>query len=67
MKISGRNKFSAIIKEVIKNDVTAKIVMDYKGDELVSVITADSVADLNLKPGDEVTALVKSTEMMVMK
>lgn len=67
MKISGRNKLRATIKEIIKNEVTAKVVMDYKGDELVSVITADSVKDLDLKPGDEVTALVKSTEMMVMK
>lgn len=67
MKISGRNKLKATIKEIIKNEVTAKVVMDYKGDELVSVITADSVKDLDLKPGDEVTALVKSTEMMVMK
>lgn len=45
MKISGRNKFRAINKDVIKNDVTAKIVMDYKGDELVSVINTDSVED----------------------
>ncbi len=67
MKISGRNKLRATIKEVVKNDVTAKVIMDYKGDELVSIITADSVDDLNLKPGDEVIALVKSTEMMVMK
>ncbi len=45
----------------------AKIVMDYKGDELVAVITNDSVDDLELKVGDKVTALVKATEMMVLK
>jgi molybdopterin-binding protein len=27
----------------------------------------DSVEDLNLKPGDKVSALVKATEMMVIK
>jgi molybdopterin-binding protein len=67
MKISGRNKLQATVKEVVKGAVMAKVVLDYKGDELVSVITVDSVIDLDLKPGDQVTALVKATEMMVLK
>jgi len=67
MKISGRNKLRATVKEVIKGTVMAKVVMDYKGDELVAAITVDSVNDLDLKPGDTVTALIKATEMMVMK
>ena len=67
MKVSGRNKMAATIKEIVQGGVMAKIVLDYKGDELVAVITNDSVADLDLKVGDKVTALVKATEMMVMK
>ncbi len=67
MKISGRNKLQATVKDVVKGAVMAKVVMDYKGDTLVSMITIDSVTDLDLKPGDKVTALVKSTEMLVMK
>ena len=67
MKISGRNKLGATIKEIVQGGVMAKVVMDYKGDELVAVITNDSVEDLGLKVGDQVTALIKATEMMVMK
>jgi len=67
MKISGRNKLQATITEIVKGGVVSKIVMDYKGDELVAVITNDSVDDLELKVGDNVTALVKATEMMVLK
>jgi molybdopterin-binding protein len=67
MKISGRNKLQATVKEVVKGAVMAKVVMDYRGDELVAAITLDSVEDLGLKPGDQVTALVKATEMMVIK
>lgn len=67
MKISGRNKMGATVKEIVKGGVVAKVVMDYKGDELVAVITNDSVEDLGLKVGDQVTALVKATEMMIMK
>lgn len=67
MKISGRNKLQATVKEVVRGSVMAKVVMDYKGEELVAAITVDSVNDLDLKPGDKVTALIKATEMMVLK
>ncbi|QDR80601.1 TOBE domain-containing protein [Sporomusa termitida] len=67
MKISGRNKLEATVKEVVKGAVMAKVVMDCKGSELVAAITVDSVEDLKLAPGDKVTALVKATEMMVLK
>ena len=67
MKISGRNKLAATVKEIVRGAVMAKVVMDFNGTELVSVITVDSVDDLDLKVGDKVTALVKSTEMMVIK
>ena len=67
MKISGRNKLRATVKQVVKGAVMAKVVMDYKGDELIAAITVDSVEDLDIKPGDEVTALVKATEMRVLE
>lgn len=67
MKISGRNKLEATVKEVVKGAVMGKVVMDYKGTELVAAITVDSIDDLNLKVGDKVTALVKATEMMILK
>ena len=67
MKISGRNKLQGIVKEVVKGTVMAKVVVDYKGDEIVATITVDSIDDLGLKVGDEVTALIKSTEVMIIK
>ncbi|MBP1763726.1 MAG: molybdenum-pterin binding protein [Firmicutes bacterium] len=67
MKISGRNKLEGTVKSVVKGNVMAKVVVDYKGTELVAAITIDSVDDLDLKVGDKVTALVKATEMMIIK
>lgn len=67
MKISGRNQLKATIKEIAQDGIMAKVVLDYKGERLVSVVTADSVADLGLKAGDDVTALIKSTSVMLMK
>lgn len=67
MKMSARNKLQGTVKEVVKGTVMAKVVIDYKGDEIVSAITIDAANDLGLKAGDAVTALVKSTEVMVIK
>lgn len=67
MQISGRNKLESTITEIVKGAVMAKVVMEYKGTEIVAAITVDSVEDLDLKVGDKVTALIKSTEVMVLK
>lgn len=67
MKISGRNKLQGTVKEVVKGGVVAKVVLDYKGTEIVAVITNDSVEDMELKVGDQVVALVKATEVMIIK
>lgn len=67
MKISVRNQLAATIKEIVTGNVMAKVIMDYKGDTLVSVISVDSVKELDLKPGDQVIALVKGTNMMIAK
>ena len=67
MKISGRNKLESTVIEIVKGAVMAKVVMDYKGTEIVAAITVDSIEDLDLKVGDKVTALIKSTEVMVLK
>ncbi len=67
MKLSGRNQLKATVKEITQDGIMAKVVLDYKGERLVSVVTADSIADLGLKTGDDVTALIKSTSVMLMK
>lgn len=68
MKISARNQIKGTIKEIKTGIVTAKVIIDIGGGNLLSsVITMDSLEDLGLKPGDEVIALIKSTEVMIGK
>jgi molybdopterin-binding protein len=68
MKISARNQIKGIIREIKQGIITAKITIDIGGGNLLSsVITVDSVEELNLKPGDEVYAIIKSTEVMIGK
>jgi molybdopterin-binding protein len=66
MKISARNQIKGKIIEVKPGVVTAKVTIDIGGgNRLSSVITMDSVEELNLKPGDQVVAIIKSTEVMI--
>ena len=68
MKISARNKIEGKITEITKGAVMAKVVVDIgDGKTINSVITVDSVSDLDLKAGDDVFAIVKSTEVMIAK
>ena len=43
----------------------AEVVVAVGDNEIVSVITRRSVEDLGLAEGDEVTAIIKSTEVML--
>jgi molybdopterin-binding protein len=65
--LSARNQFKGIVKSMTLGSVMAEVVLQVGSLELVSVITRHSVDALALKVGDAVTAVVKSTEVMVAK
>ena len=66
MKISARNQLRGTVEAIVLGVVTAKVGVRV-GDNLIeSVITRQSVEDLNIKVGSEVTAVIKSTEIMLM-
>lgn len=68
MEISARNKIKGTITEVKIGSVMAKVSLKIAdGTTINSMITIDSVEDMSLKVGDEVYAIVKSTEVMIGK
>lgn len=68
MKLSARNQLKGKIVAVEKGVITAKVTVEVKMPVTVTaVITKDAVEELDLKVGDEVTAIVKSTEVMIAK
>lgn len=67
MAISARNQLTATVKAVTLGNVMAEVVMDVGGQEIVAAITKGSAESLGLKQGDAVTAVIKATEVMVMK
>lgn len=67
MKLSARNQLKGQVINVSSNDISAEVVIDVGGQELCSTITATSLKSLGLKPGDDVTAIVKASSVIIMK
>jgi molybdopterin-binding protein len=68
MGLSARNQLKGTVKSLIKGEVMAEVTIDLAGGEtVVAAITRGSAESLGLKPGDEVWAVIKATEVMVLK
>ena len=68
LKLSARNRFKGKVVSVEKGVITAKVKVEVKMPVTVTaVITKDAVEDLDIKVGDEVEAIVKSTEVIIAK
>jgi molybdopterin-binding protein len=67
MTLSARNQLDGTIEELQLGGVMAHVVVRV-GDNLIeSVITRRSAEQMNLKIGDKVKAVIKSTEVMLQK
>ena len=68
MKISARNRLAGTITQVKKGAVMAQITLDIGGgNQVASAIFADSAEDLDLKVGDKVSAIIKSTDVIIIR
>ena len=67
MTISARNRLRGTIARLTLDGLMAEILVRIGDQELVSVITRSSAERLRLKVGDEVFAVIKSTEIMIGK
>lgn len=61
--ISLRNRLRARIKGMDKGGVLTRVVLDYRGQDIVAIITTRSAERLALAPGDEVEGLIKANEV----
>jgi molybdopterin-binding protein len=67
MTLSARNRLEGKITELQLGGVMAHVVVRV-GDNLIeSVITRRSAEEMNLKVGDTVSAVIKSTEVLLEK
>jgi molybdopterin-binding protein len=67
-KLSARNQLKGTVTAIEKGPVSAKVKIDVgNGVFVTSSITTESVDDLNLAVGDEVVAIIKSSDVMIGK
>jgi molybdopterin-binding protein len=67
MTLSSRNRLQGKITELQLGGVMAHVVIQVGNDYIESVITRRSAVEMNLKVGDTVSAVIKSTEIMIEK
>lgn len=66
-RISGRNQLVGRVVEIKTSGLMAQITLSIGGQYITSVITVDALRELGLKKGDIAAALIKSTEVMIMR
>jgi molybdopterin-binding protein len=66
-KLSARNQIEGKIVELELGGVMAHVTVQVGKNLIDSVITKRSVEEMKLKVGDRVTAVIKSTEVMLQK
>ncbi len=68
LKLSTRNRLRGTVRSVEKDRAAARIILEVRGPvRLSALITREAADDLDLRAGDTVEALVKSTEVMLAK
>jgi len=67
MTLSARNRLPGTVEEITHGGVMAHVVMRVGNNVVESVITRKSAEEMKLKKGDKVTAIIKSTEVMLEK
>ena len=68
MQLSARNQLEGKISNVEKGAVMANIKIEIADPNVITaVITKESAEKLGLSEGDDVTAIIKSTEVIIGK
>ena len=66
-RISGRNQLVGRVVAIKTSGLLAQITLSIGEQHITSIITADAVREMRLKKGDTVAALIKSTEVMIVR
>lgn len=67
MELSARNQLKGTLRQVKLGTIMAEVIVDVGGQEIVAAITRSSAERLQLRPGDQVVAIIKATEVQIGK
>ena len=62
---SARNRFTGVVVAVQRDGLMAQVELACGPFRVVSLMSAEAADDLGLKPGDQATAVVKATTVLV--
>jgi molybdopterin-binding protein len=65
--VSGRNQLVGRIDSVRISGLMAEVKISIGGQQITSIITASSAREMQLKPGQTAAALIKATEVMILR
>ncbi len=66
MKLSARNQLLGSVKSIQKGQAVSEVVVSLRnGNTIKSVITTEAVDSLNLTPGKDVVAIIKSSDVIL--
>jgi molybdopterin-binding protein len=66
-RISGRNQLVGRVVDIRTDGLMAQVTLSIGGQHITSIVTADAVREMRLKKGETVAALIKSTEVMILR
>ncbi len=66
-RISGRNQLVGRIDSVRISGLMAEVKISIGGQQITSIITAGSAREMHLKAGQTAAALIKATEVMILR
>ena len=67
MQLSTRNQLAGTVTDVKLGTIMSEITVDVGGQTVTAAITRASAEELQLAEGDNVTVLIKATEVMLGK
>jgi len=66
-RVSGRNQLVGRIESVQISGLVAEVTISIGGQHITSLITARSAREMQLKAGQTAAALIKATEVMILR
>jgi molybdopterin-binding protein len=66
-RVSGRNQLVGRVTNIKVSGLIAQLSLSIGGQHIISIISADAVREMRLRKGQTVAALIKSTEVMLLR
>ena len=66
-RVSGRNQLIGRVTNIKVSGLVAQVSLSIGGQRITSIITTEAMREMRLKKGQTATALIKSTEVMLLR